>query len=504
MNDSYTNYVNISDPPAADPGPAPTWKDAVGPVAAVLLSIVFWQTFCLNAMDTGFGPGLGVLALTAAFYGALFLMLGRRFTADGAFLMAASLLLAVCCTLYAHPGFMVLNCFVILVLSAMATFSLSGQGRWSALDLRAIPEAVRLSVLALCTRIDRPFTCAERLCRKDRGVLLRGLLTVLGTLILLAVVLALLSTADMVFGSFFAGLWDKLAKLSLGSILWRIARCVILALFIASGFCFVREPAPEVRERTKPAREKPASPFLVPALALDVVYIIFCFVQFRHLFGGADAAAMAGGWAAYARTGFFQLSAVAAIDLSFCLIGTDSGRFASKGGPLLRAAYVLLLLLTAVILVSACYRMFLYIAAFGLSVLRLMTLWGMLMIAVGLVLACIKLFRPDFRFWRIFFPLVVTTWCLFCLANPAGRVAAYNVDAYLDGRLQQVDMDYLEELTPDAARALARLRRDMNSYNEYGGEIRSAEKRFEQLAQASCSRWTSWKLSCALILSRTD
>lgn len=480
-------YVNQS--PASGPERPLSWRDAAAPVLALALAILYWSVFALDgALSHGYGPGLGVPVFVIAYFIAVFVMLRPRLRAGGLALMGAAMALAVCCALYAHPGFTILNCFVILLLSAMATFSLSGQSRFCVLDIRAIPDAVRLSALALFTRIDRPFDAAKRACRGKKGILVRLLITALLTVLLLAAVLALLASADMVFGSFFTGLRRWFEKISLGELIWRLVRILVLTLLISSGLYFLRESA-EDRSKAKPGAEHHAAPFLAPALALDLVYLIFCAVQFRYLFGGAETAAMAGGWAGYARSGFFQLAAVAAINLILCVLSAHGGRLNTRGGRVLRIACAVMLALTAVILASAAYRMYLYIAAFGMSVLRLMTLWGMLVIAFGILASGWKLLRPDASFWKLAFPFALGTWCLLCLANPAGQVASYNVDAYLDGRLPTVDVAYLEELTPDAAPALKRLERSGGEYAIH------AHFALMNLTAERDTSWSNWKAS---------
>ena len=477
------------------PEPAPdrpvTWHDAAGPVMALVLSLLFWNVFGTERSFVSL-PGLGVFVFVAVFFAAVFIQTGGRMNAGGGFLLGASLVLAASCAIYAHEGLTILNCFVILFLAAMATFSLSGQSRRQVTELRAVPEAVMLSVLALFTRIDRPVRAAKQYGKRAGGALLRTAATILGTAVLLAVVLALLASADMVFGSFFTGIEEALRRMSFGTILWRIIRVLVLAAFIASGLCFLRDPAPPVTERVRPDRTYRALPFLVPVLALDIVYAVFCVIQLRFLFGGAEAAAMAGGWAEYARTGFFQLVAVAVIDLVLCLSGAREERFAGQCGFVLRITDAVLLLLTAVILVSAWYRMHLYIRAFGLSVLRLMTLWGMLMIALGLVTAGWKLYRPAFCFWRVFFSAAVITWCLLSLAGPAARVADYNADAWLEGRLPQVDVGYLRVLGCDARPAAERLLAESDEYDEEAGRALAL---FDEEAREASQHWSSWKWS---------
>ena len=491
MNEDYVNFTPISEP-SGEPEPARplSWQDAAALILALALSILFWSVFSFeNAFDRGYGPGLGVPVFVAAHFAAVFLLLRPRIRAGGAAMAAAAMLLAVSCALYAHVGLTILNCFVILLLSAMATFSFSGHARFCVLDIRSIPDTIRLSVFALFTCIDSPFEAAKQTARGKKLAFGRILGTVLITAVLLGIVLALLASADMVFGSFFSGVRRWINGLSPAAATWRIARAFVLMLFICSALFFVRTPADtDVEERPEPERR--AIPFLVPALALDLVYIIFCAVQIRYLFGGAETAAMSGGWAEYARSGFFELVAVAAINLALCVLSARKTRLAAIGGRLLRIACAVMLALTAFILSSALYRMGLYIAAFGLSILRLMTLWGMLVIAFGILTAFWKLGHPDSSFWKIAFPFVLGTWCLLCLANPAGRIADHNVDAYLSQRLVSVDVEYLEALGPDTAPALTRL---ADSSGEYASAARDTLLWMEQTAHETDAGWASLK-----------
>ena len=450
------NYVN-SNPPT----PLPDWRNGATFGFALVLSLLYWAVFSLDAIFMGgFGPGLGVPVFVSAFFAAVLVTLGKktRWQTDGIFLMAVAVLLSACCALYAYDPLMVLNCFIILATASLATFSLSGHLRSSAFTLRALSDTVRLFFIALFGRIDRPFRLLGSVRKERRGTLRLALITAAVTVLLLGVVLALLASADTVFGGLLPEVHIELS----GEFIWKTART--LALFFLSGLFFIREPAAEDKAPQRARRERHIPPFLLPVCALDAIYLVFCAVQLRYLFGGAEAASMAGGWAEYARTGFFQLVAVAAINLALCLAGADRERFAKKGGLALRVADALMLALTAVILLSAARRMQLYILAFGMSVLRIMTLWGMLIIAAGLLMAGWKLFKPEFPFARWFGMLTLGAWCVFCLASPAGMVANYNVNAYLDGRLNTVDVPYLQSLTTDAAPALKRLEANDSRY----------------------------------------
>lgn len=478
--------------PMPVPEGAPSRREIAAPLLALGLAALYWASFSLLDMESL--PGLGVFAFVAAYFACVFILLGPKttFRPGGIFLAAASLVLGLGCALYSLPGMTVLNCFVILATAATATFSLSGQAQIPLSRAACLGEAVCLSLSALFTRLHRPFQTAARL--SGPGVR-TALLTAAGAAALLGAVGALLASADPVFASLFARL--SLPE-SWGMLLWRAIRTVGLALFIASGLYFIREAPPRPLHASGTARTRQALPFAVIALLLDAVYLLFCAIQIKYLFGGAEAAAMAGGWAAYARSGFFQLAAVAAINLALCLLPAQPERFAAKGGLLLRAADGLMLALTAVILLSAARRMQLYILAYGLSVLRLMTIFLMAAMGLSILAAAWKLIRPGFSFFQTAGAVLLTLWCLFCLANPGGLVARYNVAHYLSGQLEEMDVYYLEtSIGADALPALERLASQAEPGSPAAEEAENAAARL-RADSAQTGRWSEWKLSLYL------
>ncbi len=464
-------------PPMSAEKPPLSWRDWAGPLAALGLAALWFSVFSLEKLILGrYAPGLGATAYVFAHFAAVFVFRRRKAPPDraGLWLMAAALVLAICMALYSAWPIVLINCFVILCVSAAATFRLSGHSELAWDDARSIGETIRLTWRALTSRLGRVFE-AIGLAAKRRNKTHGFWLGLLCALPLLAVVVALLSSADAVFGGLFDSLFRSLAQFDLATAIRCILRTVALALFLASALAFLGQEYPAAASTAREAKEPNALPYLAGAFMLDGVYLLFVVIQIAYLFGGAESAAMAGGWAKYARSGFFQLVCVAAVNLLFCLLSSGGGRLTAKGGHILRCADTLMLALSCVILASAAWRMALYIRAFGLSLLRLMTLWAMVFIAVLLVAALVRLWRETARFFRVFVGFGLAAWCLFCLCNPAGLVAQYNLSAHASGTLEELDLPYLEQFYPDTKRVLA----------AYGYEMQ-----FDQPAPT----WSEWRL----------
>lgn len=209
------------------------------------------------------------------------------------------------------------------------------------------------------------------------------------------------------------------------NVLWRLIKLLAIALLVFSCLYTLLLP-----RRERAAKERFPWPITACAMVLALLclaYAAFVYVQVRYLFGGAETAAMADDYAQYARTGFFQLVAVAVINL----IAAQTSLIRCGESRVVRALSALMSLLTAVILASAFWRMRLYIQAFGLSTLRLLTLWGMAMIALLLALTLIKCARPGVRICTLACAVMLSSYVLLNYINvdrshcPPGICAAY-------------------------------------------------------------------------------
>jgi hypothetical protein len=198
----------------------------------------------------------------------------------------------------------------------------------------------------------------------------------------------------------------------------------------------------------------------IPLALLNALFLAFVAVQIAVLFGGHEHVLRTSGltYAEYARQGFWQLLAAAALTLAVIgaavLFADTPQRFQRI---VLRLSLGVLCALTIVVVISALRRLLLYEDAFGLTRLRLLaeaaSLWFggvfILLLAAGAVA------RVREQLPRIAIAGTATALLSFSLANPDSRIAERNVERWREtGRL---DVTYLQTLSADAAPALAEL-----------------------------------------------
>jgi hypothetical protein len=242
--------------------------------------------------------------------------------------------------------------------------------------------------------------------------------------------------------------------------------------------------------RTLPRVERRLSPWewALPLALLDVLFLAFVLVQLAVLFGGNDRVLETAGltYAEYARQGFWQLLAAAALTLAVigaAALVADTPRRSHR--LLLQALLGTLCALTVVVLVSAVERLLLYEDAFGLTRLRLFAVAIALWLGGLFALLLVAGLAPPVRRKLAHIAVAGTALALlgFSLASPDRLIADRNVERWREtGR---IDGWYLSGLSADAAPALVELPAELHVLD--GLETRLAED----------EPWSSWNRSRA-------
>ena len=192
--------------------------------------------------------------------------------------------------------------------------------------------------------------------------------------------------------------------------------------------------------------------------SLVILFAAFVAVQLRYFFGGdALVQATAGmSYAEYARRGFFELVAVAALVLPVLLAANVLlRRDTAHAQRTYRALSLTLLGLLAVIMYSAFARMQLYQAVYGFSTDRLYATVFMAWLVVVFGWFAVTVLRE--REARFLIGVLVSAWGFLAglnTANPAAWVARANIARAERGK--ELDVHYLTRLGADAVPALTR------------------------------------------------
>jgi hypothetical protein len=273
--------------------------------------------------------------------------------------------------------------------------------------------------------------------------------------------------------------------------LWalRLIFGLLVAPFLFGLLYSLRRPEP-LKRLTRPVEGlsmEAAGPVTVLAV-LDVLYAFFLAVQCAALFGGADYLARAGiSYASYARSGFFQLVAVAAVNLACLLACLALCKGEGRGLRMVQVLGTLLVAASGVLLVSALWRMNLYVGAYGLSFKRALTYWGMAVLAVLLAAALWKVWHRHFRWFRVLLSVGAAGWLLLNYANVDALVARYNIGRGLDtgailsasdGRLGALPaLEELLEAQPEET------------------ELRQAVETLRDSARWQAAHWQTWSVA---------
>ncbi|MDR0783499.1 MAG: DUF4173 domain-containing protein [Propionibacteriaceae bacterium] len=346
--------------------------------------------------------------------------------------------------------------------------------------------------------------------RKQPTQLLVALIAIVVALPVIALVFALLVSADAAFSQWISGLTGVFERFDLWRLLWQLGLGVPLGIYLFAlmyGNAHPAQAAAVTAENSarslSSARKLSTVALGAPTIVLIIIYLAFLAVTGTNLvsalLGNLPAEVT---YAAYAREGFFQLTVVAMINLAvlaFTYLFSKRGSSTEGGAPtyskLLRWLGAILASLTLLLVAMAASKMIIYISSYNLTSLRLTTMWAMAVMFIVFLLVLVWNIRPFKVGTPIAIVLIVATLGL-VWANPDRIIADYNVDRYLAGNTRTVDVAYLGgELGDGAIPALIKLRDQASD-----PAIRQAAKQALQNYAADGSSfnprgdtpWTSW------------
>ena len=479
----------------------------------VLLALTL--AFCFLLADAlGWPWGIGNSVTVFAWYILLLSAQGRKAMfrrRESRVLLLVNLALAASFALTSNPSFRWWNFLALAVLVPVhATVELSCRPWW---DPRMLAERFKLLFQGLFGNLWACFAAAvpERRTEEKPKRTMTVVLGLCGAAALVSILLPVLISADALFAASMEKLqWAVLFDLQFGRVFQRVFWTLVLTPFVFGLLYGLGTPRLLCPVKEEKGLRVDGLGLALMLAAVDALYLAFLAVQSAGLFGGPEYLAARGvSYAEWARSGFFQMVGVTVVNLSLMLAALCLARREGREWTVLRGLCALLSGESLVLLVSAAWRMTLYVSAYGLSFKRCMTYWGMVMMALFLLAGLWKTWRPDFRFCKWAFPLALAGWLVINCVPVDYLVARNQVDRYLSGESPAVSVRYLMySLSYDTLPQLERLdgERLLSEYGEAewrrGETLAGALQQRRLDAQWECADWRSWSLSACLAAGR--
>ena len=410
-----------------------------------------------------FGARVPLFALAAVAIAFGYLWAGGKRPARASYgYLSVLLLLALSFALFENSGilaplFLLLPClFACWLLHAAQARPLAGRDIVDSLFLLAAEPFAGLGEKS-----------AGMMPRKQEGQKLTYVLWGIGiTTPVLMVALYLLTEADERFSLMVHWLMGAMFD-DLGAVLGKgVAACMIAAYLLSMlmGALHARE-----KGVLKPLPRANGTVMSILVGALCALYSAFVAVQCLSVVWVLSQDQSASFYSGYVRDGFFELCLTTVLNLAVFLAGH---LFRERGDHTLRWLLTALGLLTQALIITAGIKMGLYMSNYGLTLLRVQTLWFMvsLFVAFGVLTAMQWKCFPGFKALAVFAAVSILAASY---ANIGGMVAGVNVRRYLEGSIQTVSLEQYGSFPYEAAPHLIRLCKETSD-----GKLRAETEAF--------------------------
>lgn len=354
----------------------------------------------------------------------------------------------------------VMLCFLLVSVN-LGLCLLAGQNRFPAAGITSLLDFCR-SVTVLSTgKLPAAIRGLAETSRKGGSAMKKVGAALLGAAValpLLCILIPLLMRADAAF----EGLLDQIPSLGAGEIIVTFLFGAVFGFWLYLRGVGLKHTSKHGPKEARAHKGIGAITVNTVLIAVSVVYVVYLISQLAY-FSGAFAGILPEEFtlAEYARRGFFEMAWICAVNLLvICLAVGLCSRKNGKTPLVTRLLSLFVGLVTLFLVVSASAKMFMYIDAYGLTRLRVLTEVIMLFMGLTTLTVCAWLFLPRLPYMKVVLVLALAMGAAVAWADVDTVVAKYNVEAYQSGRLETVDIDHLGSLNSGAVPYIYRLTLD--------------------------------------------
>ncbi len=369
-----------------------------------------------------------------------------------------SLILSASFTLHDNTGLKVLTVLVTLFINAMVFNGLSGTSLCNDGTFLKIVDIFYVSLIEPFANLDKLIVSVKTVFKNRNNKFVMVIPGILISIPVLIIVIPLLSSADAAFNTIVKKVFSNVTLLIISLLL------TVLAVPFLSSYTFTLAGG-ITKDKNKNLNSKPGkvSPVFLNTFLLIIgfIYAVFLVSQLAYI-SDTFAFLLPKGFSAaqFARSGFFQMCAVTALNLIITFLVSviekpkDNGRLPVSTKLILTFFTAFSLFLT----VNAFIRMSMYIDMYGLTQLRVLTSVFMIMLCIIFVIVLIRIFFEKFRYINYILVTCALTFVAVSVTNIDTHISKYNYLKYTQGEIG-VDFEHYESLGSAAIPELIKLSR---------------------------------------------
>ena len=284
------------------------------------------------------------------------------------------------------------------------------------------------------------------------------LLGILAAVLMLIIVLPLLMMSDEIFSQIFSNIFRFLnpfrfmREIDFGNIIGVIFTFLFGTIALYAFFAGLFRLNLGGTDHKKPGSSNYITGITFTGI-MAAVYVFYSGIQILFLFLRLDSGLPEGvTYSQYAHQGFWQLLFVSLIN--FVTVLACAKIF--EENRVLKILLTVISVCTCIMILSAAYRMVLYVNEYDLSFLRVLVLWFLAVLMVIFFGVIYSIFRKEFRLFRYITAVVSVCYILFSFSRPDALIAGYNIQN--TQKTEETDLYYLIYLlSEDAAPQIAQI-----------------------------------------------
>jgi len=249
----------------------------------------------------------------------------------------------------------------------------------------------------------------------------------------------------------------------------------------------------EMREKTVRARKHQPAVLVTMIVPMCLLYVMF-FVSQLSYFVSAFSGTLPSGfsYAEYARKGFFELCAVAAVNLAvISFINRKCIRNEESVSPAaLKISTSVLSVFTEILIITAISKMIMYIGYYGFTPLRIYVTSFMAVMFVMFILIIVKQFSDKTETGKWIAGLGLAGMMMITFSGIDARVAQWNIALYKSGVTEELDINLLRTLSDEAVPYIEKLAAGGGEYSDEAFDIlhsRAMESRKHEFNITACA-----------------